>query len=200
MIAELTQRNMNNNLPKKTYRDTVFEEFYPLYGKFSIEFENMINNAKKSVVMALAGASNTKKQSIAYILIDKEGATGIIKKFSAMLPLIYEPESSEKEWSEKLVKQVKNIITYRNNLIHSSWIFGPSEKKGEDLTVPYSFSHSQSEKKSHFVKISEFDNNQLQEMVEKVVEAKRLFNSLAFSYSSEKFNMIKEFQKSKFLE
>ncbi len=181
------------------YRDTVFEEFYPLYGKFSIEFENMINHAKKSVVMAIAGFSDTKKQSCVYILIDKESATGIIKKFRAMLPLIFDPESKEKEWCDKLLGQIKNIITYRNNLIHTSWIFGPSEKKGEDFTVPYSFSHAQSEKKSYFVKISEFDIELLQEMTEKVVEANGLLNSIALSFRNEKFDIINEFEQSKFM-
>ncbi len=191
---------MHNNPAEKRYRDIIFEEFYPLYGKFSIEFENMINNAKKAVVMAIAGASATNRQSLVYILIDKEGATATIKKFKAMLPLIYEPKSIEKEWCDKLLEQTKKIITYRNSLIHSSWIFGPSEKKGEDFTVPYSFSHAQSEKKSHFVKISEFDIELLQEMIEKVIEANGLLNSIAFSFRNEKFDIIKEFEQSKFLD
>ncbi len=179
-----------------TYRDTIYKDFYPLYGKFSIEFENMIDKVKTVIVMAIAG-NDVKRQSIAYILIDKEGATGSIKKLRAMLPLIYEPESQERALCDKLLVQVKGIIQYRNNLIHSSWIFGPSERKGEEITVPYSFQRAQSEKKSYYVTFSEFDAEMLKEKTKMVSEAKRLLNSIAFSLRNEGIDIIKEFQNSK---
>jgi len=117
---------------KKIIHKSHTDEIYRAIGKFVVEFELICYWIRFGITFILHN-EGLHNQNVTQILLARIGAEELRSSFESLVNELYNLNDIEKKIFKNAIKRFQDLITDRNNVVHSTWFVGYGNENSTDF-------------------------------------------------------------------
>ena len=133
---------------------------YTAIGRFAVAFEH-VSSALYDAVLFMLSKEGLKNQQVANVILADMTAEPLRSLYAALIGEIRKPVGHEKAVISNILTRVQNLISKRNDVIHSTWHMDEISSTGELFTTATGHKSKKSNKGASVkfleMKVQDFD-------------------------------------------